>query len=55
MASGENDYEIFCKAYPPATKCAHDFATGAGFDAIALALSRELEITLLDSRDSKKC
>jgi hypothetical protein len=38
--------------YPPATKCAHDFATGAGFDAIDLASSRAREITPSPSRDS---
>jgi len=26
------------KTYPPATKCAHDLATGAGFEAIAFVI-----------------
>jgi hypothetical protein len=38
--------------YPPATKCAHDFATGAGFDAIDLASSRVRLTTPSASRDS---
>jgi hypothetical protein len=40
--------------YPPATKCAHDFATGAGLDAIALALSRACGIAAPVSRDCER-
>jgi hypothetical protein len=42
------------KTYPPATKCAHDLAIGAGFDAIAFVI-RVYAAVSLSSRGSESC